>query len=215
MTAIERLRDKKLCSNFLKLFDLLFVAWFYSFMTIAYYAATTDIIDTIIYPDNEVIRYSITFSITYAVLFVFYVFQNEIQRVHDWLARRKCCAARKPKSPLPTQQATESSPDVSDRCCYYDFAFFFRCFYGYIVGVAYTTQWHVFWGVFLLLTGNVHWGYMVLVSFVAIVIYRVVLKMPMVVYCQTVPFNLVRDKSFKGYFDQFYFIKLKKVNFSC
>jgi hypothetical protein len=202
-------RRGKAWATFLKLFDLLIVNWFFSFVCIIYFAATTDLLDVYIFPEDEWVRYAITFGITYVVLFVAYVFQDEIQVVHHWLARNSCCIVEEGTFPKTNKRGEVYKLPVS--ACYYDMAFFYRAVYGYVIGLAYVAQWHCYWGAFEILTKGVHYGYLVLVSVLALAFWRVVLNGSMELNCEIVPLCLVRDTVFYDYFEQSRRIKLKRV----
>lgn len=91
--------------------DLLLSGFFFTALSIVYYGATTDLLVLYIFPDEPYLNDLMTFVIAYVILFVFYVFQDELQSIHNWLSK--------------------------DSTCFYGKAFLYRLVYHYIAALAY------------------------------------------------------------------------------
>jgi hypothetical protein len=202
-------KRKRAWAAFLKLMDLTLIVWIYSALAIVYYAATTDIFNVLIYPDEAWKRRGIFLAITYTILFVYYIVQDEIQSMHAWLESKTCYYKKKQEIEQTRGKLTNM---LAAWFFYYDWSFCYRCVYGYFLSIAYVCQWEAYWDIFVELTPNVHWGYLVLASFAAIFVYRFLLQNRMELHCQTVPFCLIKDNLFHDYFTQFRRIKFKKVS---
>ena len=199
----RRQRDQA-CHSFLRFIDLISNGFFFTALTVFFWAATWDLIIFYIFPTDLVISYTVTFLIANSVLICAYVFQDELQQFHDgWL-----CSGHSSLRIYDRVQHIESQVTTTAACCsYYDKAFLFRFIYSYLIANAYVAQWRTYWDIFDMLVQDVNFWYFFVIALIAVLMYRVVLNNSLDSHSKTVPFSLVRDNN-----PQSYFIQWKKID---
>lgn len=165
----------------LKIIDILLDAFIITPLIIFYWAATWDMYYYYTFPENYFYRCLLAFIISNIILLVTYIFQNEIQRIHNKFESIKCIG------------------------------FILRSFYTYILTVAYIGQWVAFWDFYQNLTEDIELFYFVIVSVISLLIIRFVLGKSWMTLSLTVPFNLTKDSDYDSYFIQSNYISHQNV----
>jgi hypothetical protein len=214
---------RRACNVCLHLTDLVANAVLITPLAICYWAATWDIISLYIFPTDYIVSYLFTFLLSNIVLMSAYLFQNELQLVHNRLRTSKPQVYDAVQVEATTTVAASSSSSSSSTNSlatattnngrYYDAAFLFRCLYSYLVANAYVAQWRTYWDILDYLTVGVHYMYFLVIALIALFLYRVVLNNSLEAYTKTVPFSLVRDNNLDSYFIQWKKIHTNNVRF--
>ncbi len=213
MPILDRLKSSAAFCNFLKLFDIFTNAFFFTVVTIFFWVSTSDVIYAFVFPDEPFYLYLTAFLMANVILLPTYIFQDELQQIHNYLAKKGChqCGVTDAAIIAPLSISHNQPQQHSPRKCYYDLAFFYRCLYSYVVSVGYVAQWISYWEIFSYILADVDYTYFLVFSFVAMLAYRIVLNSTMEYYCLCVPFCLVRDTAFDSYCLQWHEIDLKNV----
>lgn len=185
----------------LRLLDIFFNAFFITVLSSSYWAATTDIIYAHVFPKNRFLRTATTFLVPNVLFLIAYFYQDELQRLHDWLDR----------SNKETPDLEGNQPIKKSFFSYYNKAFAFRCLYSYIMCIGYVAQWDSYWTLSADLYYEVHFAYTMCISIVSIIAYRVVLKTNLEWHVLTQPFSMCIDSKVDNYCLMWRELKLKNV----
>jgi hypothetical protein len=221
MSILEKLRANQPFRNFLKLFDIFTNAFFITVVTIFYWASTSDIMYAHIFADHTFFMNVTIFIIANLIILPAYIFQDELQQVHDYFTKvscRRCRVITEPEDIIPTVNLTASTSSSNDeqivveksKCCY-DLAFVYRFLYSYLISIGYVAQWVSYWGIVSYVLEDVKIWYFLGFSFVSMLAYRIVLNSTLEYFCLCVPYCLVRDTAFDSYCIQWREISWKNV----
>ena len=165
------------CKMLFFVVNLLLSCFVFTPLVIFIWASIWDLIYLYIFPNDFYLSLLTTLLASNSFLLFCHLFQDELNNYHEKLNNRKNGG-------------------------YYGKDFYMRCFYTYILTIAYVCSWKTYWDFYTHFTQDIHWICFLIVSFLALLFYVVVLRRSIDNFTKTVPFYLVKDNDFDDYFSQ-------------
>jgi hypothetical protein len=163
------------CKMLFFIVNLLLSCFVFTPLVIVHWASIWDLIYLYIFPNDFYLSLLTTFVASNSILLFSHLFQDELNIYHEKL-------------------------NNSGR--YYGKNFYMRCFYTYILTIAYVCSWKTYWDFYTHFTQDINWIYFLYISFLVLFFYLIVLRRSIDNFTKTVPFYLVKDNSFDEYFSQ-------------